>query len=316
MNYKDYYKTLGVSKDASQADIKKAYRRLASKYHPDKNQGDKSAEGKFKEVNEAFEVLGDPDKRQKYDTLGANWEAYQQSGGNWQQYARQGGPGSTFFFEGDPSSFFGGDSGFSSFFEQFFGGGYQQSNPFGNRGQGPTALKGQDLEAKMNITLLEAYQGSQRTFELGGKTLRINIKPGAYDGQRLRLKGKGQAGMQGAPAGDLYIILKVQADFRFQRKKDDLIHQKSIDLYTAILGGKIDVQTMNGTVKMTIPKGSESGKTFRLKGKGMPKYNKEGQFGDLLVRLTVQLPKELSEEEEKLFKKLQLLREERKVKMN
>ncbi len=319
MNYKDYYKTLGVSKDASQADIKKAFRKLASKYHPDKNQDDTTAEAKFKEVNEAFEVLGDPEKRQKYDTLGANWEAYQQGGGNWEQFTRGGGPGGqTFYFEGDPSEFFGGGGGgFSSFFDMFFNdrGGRDPFEAFG-RGHGTRVSKGQDLEAELPITILEAYQGSQRTFTLNGKTLRINIKPGAYDGQRLRIKGKGRSGVQGGPAGDLYLILKLQADARFKRKNDNLIYTKEIDLYTAVLGGKIEIPTMSGSVKMNVPKGSESGKILRLKGKGMPIYNKEGEYGDLLIQLNVQFPKNLSKEEEDLFKKLQALSEKERVKMN
>ena len=307
MNYKDYYKTLGVSREASQADIKKAYRKLASKYHPDKNLDDQSAEEKFKEVNEAFEVLGDPDKRQKYNALGANWEAYQQGGGNWEQFTNGGGPeGQSYYFEGDPSEFFGrGGSGFSSFFETFF-----------NQRGGQMPYKGQDIEAELPITLLEAYQGSQRTFELNGQKLRISIKAGAYEGQRLRLKGKGSPGQQGGTAGDLYIILKVQPDIRFQRKNNNLIYSKNVDLYTAILGGKIKVPTMTGSVNMTLPKGTESGKILRLKGKGMPIYNKEGQYGDLLVKLTVQIPKNLSKEEEELFLKLKALNKESKVRMN
>jgi len=321
MKYKDYYQTLGVSKDASQAEIKKAYRKLASKYHPDKNPGDKSAEEKFKEVSEAYKVLSDAEKRKKYDTLGANWEQYEQAGGNWEQYTRQGRPGGgqTFYFEGDPSEFFGrGGSGFSSFFDMFFGEGAGQDpfDTFGRQRQQQAPPKGQDLEAELPITLLEAYQGSKRTFEVNGQKLRISIKPGAYDGQRLRLKGKGQPGRRGAPAGDLYIVLKVQQDPRFQRKENALIHTKNIDLYTAILGGKIEVPTLGGQVKLTVPKGTDSGKTLRLKGKGMPEYGKNDQYGDLLVKLNVEMPKHLSKEEEELFEKLRDIREKKKVRMN
>ena len=313
MNYKDYYKILGVNKDASQKEIKKAYRKLAAKYHPDKNPGDKAAEEKFKEANEANEVLSDPEKRKKYDTLGSNWEAYQQGGGDWRQYAQQerrGGGGRTFTFEGDPSDFFGG-SGHSSFFDMFFGqGGGRQS-----RGR-QSGFRGQDIEAELQISLLEAYQGSKRTFELNGNKMRISIKPGAYDGQRLRLKGKGQPGAGGGSPGDLYIILKVQPEARFQRNGDDLIYTANIDLYTAILGGQIEVPTMTYPLKMTIPKGSESGKTLRLKGKGMPKYDKSNEYGNLLVKLNVNFPKNLTAEEEALFKKLQKIREGHKVDMN
>lgn len=319
MKYKDYYQILGVSKDASQKEIKAAYRKLAAKYHPDKNPGDKAAEEKFKEINEANEVLSDPKKRKKYDALGANWEAFQQGGGDWRQYAGQGGPGGqTFYFEGDPAEFFGsgGESGFSSFFDMFFGegarGGSDPFKAFGGRGRGrgraQTGRRGQDLEAEMPITLLEAWQGSKRQFEVNGKKMRITIKPGAYDGQRLRLKGKGGPGYNGGPAGDLYLVLRVQPDPRFQRDGDNLLHEANIDLYTAILGGKIDVPTLGGTIKVTVPKGSDPGKVLRIRGKGMPKYGKANEYGDLLVRLKVNLPKNLTSEEEALFKKLQAMR--------
>ncbi|HFA51476.1 MAG TPA: J domain-containing protein [Bacteroidetes bacterium] len=320
MKYKDYYKILGVSKDASQKEIKKAYRKLASKYHPDKNSGNKVAEEKFKEINEANEVIGNPEKRKKYDALGANWEAYQQGGGDWRQYAQQGRRGrggQSFHFEGDPSEFFGGGgqgSDFSSFFDMFFGGGGARAGA--SRGRRQAAFKGGDIEAELPITLLEAYQGSKRTFELNGKKMRISIKPGAYDGQRLRLKGKGQPGHNGGPAGDLYIVLKVQPDPRFQRVGDNLVFPARVDLYTAVLGGKIQVPTMTGSVKMNIPKGSETGKTLRLKGKGMPKYGRPAQHGDLLVKLEVAMPKNLSHEEEELFRKLKTIRQREKVKMN
>jgi len=318
MNYKDYYKILEVKKDASQKEIKKAYRKLAAKYHPDKNPDDKAAEEKFKEVNEANEVLSNPEKRKKYDTLGANWESYQQGGGNRQRQYRsenQGG-GQTFHFEGDPSDFFGGaggGAGFSSFFDTFFNEGGSRGSSFDGFSsglqQGQTrTFRGQNMEAEMPITLLEAYQGSKRTFEINGKRLRITVKAGTADGQRVRLKGKGQPSPNGGTAGDLYIIFKIQRDARFEREGDDLIYQANIDLYTAVLGGKIEVPTMDGSVKMPIPKGSETGKTLRLKGKGMPKYGKPNQFGHLLVKLNVSLPKNLSSEEEVLFKKLQTLR--------
>ncbi len=317
MKYKDYYQILGVTKDASQKEIKKAYRKLAAKYHPDKNQGDKASEEKFKEINEANAVLSDPEKRKKYDNLGANWEAYEQGGGNWQQQTRRGGPGGTYYFEGDPEEFFGrGGTGYSSFFDMFFGGSAQDRGPFGQGGHRESVYRGQDVEAELPITLLEAYQGSRRTFEWQGKQLRITIKPGVQDGKRFRIKGKGQPGYNGGPAGDLYIRLKVQPDSRFQRDGYHLIYASKVDLYTAILGGQIEVPTMTGKVKVTVPKGAESGRTLRLKGKGMPVYGKSGQHGDLLVRLEVSFPKNLSPEEEELFKKLKELRERKKVNMN
>lgn len=310
MSYKDYYKILGLAKDASAKEIKKAYRKLASEFHPDKNPGDKKAEDKFKEVNEAHEVLADPDKRKKYDTLGPEWEAYQQGGGNWEQYqrSRRPGGGQTFYYEGDPSAFFGegesDDPGFSNFFEQFFGQGRRGGFQSGQR-QRSSSFRGQDLEAEMPITLLEAFHGSKRTFELHGNKLRITIKPGAYNGQRLRIKGKGQKGHQGAANGDLYLVLHIEPDPRFTRKKDDLISNIDVDLYAAVLGGNIKVPTLSGAVSLKIPKGVQNGKILRLKGKGMPKYNKADQFGDMLVQLKIDIPKNISKEEEALFRKLQ-----------
>lgn len=311
MNYKDYYKILGVSKGVTAKDIKKAYRKLAAKYHPDKNPDDKEAEEKFKEINEANEVLSDKEKREKYDTLGSNWEAYQHTGDDWRDYANQGQRrGNAYSYQGDASDFFGqgaqGGGDFSSFFETFFG---------GRSGQ-DAAYSGGDTQAKMPITLLEAYKGSKRTFEIHNEKLRITIKQGSYDGQQLKIKGKGQQGVQGGNRGDLYIILRVQQDARFQRRADDLLYNASVDLYIAVLGGKIDVPTLTGTVKVTVPKGSETGKILRLKGKGMPKYSKPTTYGDLLVKLNVNLPKNLTKEEEELFEKLKGLREKQTVNTN
>jgi len=296
MNYKDYYKILGVQKNATEKEIKKAYRKLAKKYHPDSNQGDKASEEKFKEINEANEVLSDPEKRNQYDTLGANWQDYQQGGGDWQQYARQKGNSGeqSFHFEGDPSDF-------SSFFETFFGQGQQ---PYGGRQQ-RVPRKGQDVTASLPITFLEAYEGSKRTFEWKGKKIRITIKPGTKDGQKLRIKGKGEPSRSSGPHGDLFIIMEIQPDARFKQKGDDLVYAAQIDIYTAVLGGKVEIPTMTGRVKLTVPKGTETGRVVRLKGKGMPKNAQKTQFGDLHVHLKVNLPKSLTSEEESLFRKLQ-----------
>lgn len=311
MNYKDYYKILGVTKKASKKDIKKAYRKLAAKYHPDKNRNDTAAEEKFKEVNEANEVLSDSEKREKYDTLGSNWKAYQNTGDNWRDYAgqanRRGGEGRN--YQGNTSDFpgHGADGGqdFSNFFDTFFQG---RTNR--------TSHAGSDTQAEMPITLLEAYEGSKRTFEIHNEKLRITIPPGAYDGQNLKIKGKGRPGAKGQHRGDLYIILRVQQDARLQRRADDLIYEAQVDLYTALLGGKTEVPTLTGKVNVTIPKGSETGKKLRLKGKGMPKYDNPGVHGDLLVRLHVNFPKQLSKEEQDLFKQLRDLREVQPVNTN
>ncbi|MBC8757636.1 J domain-containing protein [Kordia sp. YSTF-M3] len=303
MNYKDYYKILGVAKNASAKDIKKAYRKLAAKYHPDKNPDDKAAEEKFKEINEANEVLSDKEKREKYDALGSNWEAYQHTGDDWRDYANQQNQQKRYHQEGS-SAFYDATDGtdFSSFFETFFGGGRQSER------QRRSSFSGGDIQAELPITLLEAYQGSKRTFEIHNENLRITIKPGSYDGQQLKIKGKGQPSVSGGNRGDLYIILKVLPDVRFERKADDLLYNASIDLYTAILGGKIEISTLTGILKITIPKGSETGKRLRLKGKGMPKYGKQSSYGDMLVKLNVILPKNLTKQEESLFKELKRLR--------
>ncbi|MCB0600187.1 MAG: J domain-containing protein [Saprospiraceae bacterium] len=325
MKYKDYYQILGVAKDASPQEIKKAFRKLAAKYHPDKNPGNKAAEEKFKEINEANEVLSDADKRKKYDTLGSNWEYYQQAGDDWEKYAQQGprsgGGNRTYYYSGSPEDVFGrgGQSGFSSFFDLFFGDGAQGSDPFahyGERTRTGQAPRGSDVEATMSITLREAYQGSRRTFEFQGEKIRIAIKPGSYEGLKLRLKGKGHPGPRGQARGDLYITLNITPDHQFIREGDDLIVNGKVDLYTAVLGGSIEVSTMTGKVKVNVPKGMQSGKTLRLKGKGMPVYGKSDVFGDMMVRLDVELPRQLSSQEEELFRKLKALHNKEAVFQN
>lgn len=309
MEYKDYYKILGVDKNATSKEIKKAYRKLAAKYHPDKTKGNISAEEKFKEVNEANEVLSNAEKREKYDTLGENWQSYDQSGGNWREHAKQQSNQNSYYYQGDPSGFYGNqgsESDFSSFFEQFFSG--RSAEGFGgNQQRNSRGFSGSDIEAELPISLFEAYNGSKRTFELNGQKLRITIKPGAYDGQKLKIKGKGNPGVNTGTKGDLYIILRVEQDARFERKGNNLYTTKIIDLYTAILGGKIEVPTITGSVKMAVSKGTENGKTLRLKGKGMPIYG-TNSFGDLMVKIEISLPKNLSAEEEELFTKLKNIR--------
>ncbi|MBC5991674.1 DnaJ C-terminal domain-containing protein [Pontibacter cellulosilyticus] len=301
MEYKDYYKILGVEKSASQADIKKAYRALAKKYHPDKNKGDQAAENKFKDISEAYEVLGDKDKRAQYDQLGANWRQFQQgggpAGGSYQSYG--GG-----FSQQDINDMFGGSGGgggFSDFFQQFFGGG----GGFGQAAGGRTRThRGQDYQAEMEITLEEAYSGTSRLINTDQQQLRITTKPGVADGQTLRIKGKGGPAAGGGQSGDLYIKVLIRPHPKFDRKGDDLYTDLNLDMYTAILGGETHVNTMSGTIKLKIPAGTQNGKTLRLRGKGMPHYGKPDQHGDLYVKINVMLPTQLNNEERNLLEKL------------
>ncbi len=309
MQYKDYYSVLGVSKDASQEEIKKAYRKLALKYHPDKNPGDKKAEERFKEIGEAFEVLKDPAKRKKYDQLGKDWKQYERAGYgegggfDWSQFG--GRRGSTFQFEGDLGDFFGSaGGGFSDFFNAFFGDtgmGAEATTGFGRR-TGP--VKGTDLQAEVQVSLHEVYSGTTRTFKVDDEKLRIRIPPGVRNGQELRIRGKGGKGKAGGQRGDIYLKVRIMPDPMYTLEGNSLIREVPVGLYTAVLGGKIQLETPAGKVNLTIPKGSQSGKLLRLKGKGLPVYGKSGQNGDLLIRLNVHIPQDLSKEEEKLFKKL------------
>lgn len=290
MDYKDYYKILGVERSASQDEIKKAYRKLAVKYHPDKNPDDKVAEEKFKEISEAYQVLGNADTRKKYDELGANWKQYENSG-----------------FSG-----FGGGqgfsaSGFSDFFDMFFGGqggaGFDIHDFMGGMGGGRTTrpAKGRDLNASISLTLLEAYQGSQRLLDVGGNTIKMNIKPGVRDGQVLRLKGKGNPGRNGGDNGDLLIKVSIMNDHTYQRDGDDLIRNINIDIYTAILGGKITINTLKGDVNVPIKPQTQNNSTLRLKGLGMPHYDKDGA-GALLLKVQLLLPEHFSQKELELIK--------------
>jgi curved DNA-binding protein len=307
MDYKDYYKILGVEKTASQEDIKKAYRKLAVKYHPDKNKGDKKAEDKFKEVAEAYEVLSDADKRKKYDQLGSNWKQYEQAGGgfDWSKYANSGTGGSRVEFEGDFNDFMGG-GGFSDFFKSFFGGGGFASTGR-EQARGGQAYKQPDLQAEAEITLEEAFHGTSRIFDLDGRKIRVKIKPGVADGQTLRIKN---AGLNDQTKSDILLQLRIKPHPKFERKGNDLHVDVPVNLYSAILGGKAAVQTLGGNVNITIPKGSDSGKILRLKGLGMPDYNDQNRKGDLYAKIQIAIPKNLSKEEEDLFKKLAELRKE------
>lgn len=311
MDYKDYYKILGIDKTATQDEIKKAYRKLAVKYHPDKNPGDKSAEEKFKEISEANEVLSDPDKRKLYDELGANWKQYQQAGfkpgaeGGHNRYS-QAGPGGQYYyeFEGDPSEYFSGGGGqFHDFFEALFGSRRSKSASGHGGFAGFDAHRpGGDLAGEINITLQEAFSGTERIVNLGGKKIKVKIKPGAYDGLQLKVKGKGEKGSTGQ-AGDLYLTIRVEPNPVFERRGNDLYMEVPVDLFTALLGGKLEIFTLSGKVNITVPEGMQNGKLLRLKGKGMPVYGTTSN-GDLYVKLNVQLPEKLNDEQKELAKKL------------
>ena len=311
MDYKDYYNILGVAKSASQEEIKKAYRKLAIKYHPDKTKGDKQDEERFKEIGEAYAVLRDPQKRKKYDQMGANWKQYEQAGRSGgfdsSQFGGQSPGGSSFHFEGDMNDIFGGAAGggFSDFFNAFFGGRGGAQSGFAGQQQRPR--KGRNLHAEMEISLYEAYHGTSRMLNVDGKKLRVNIKPGTYNGQELRIKGRGGRGAGGGPDGDIYIKIKLQPDNNYKIDGNNLILTTNVDLYTAVLGGKKEIQTLAGKLNVPVPQGSQSGSKLRLRSKGMPVYNKPGQYGDLFVQLKVEIPKKLSEEETNLFKKLKEL---------
>jgi len=323
MDYKDYYKVLGVSKGASADDIKKAFRKLARKYHPDVNPGDKKAEEKFKEINEAYEVLSDPDKRRKYDTLGPNWQ---------EQFGFQPGAGRrTYNYRGSPMDF---DSatGFSDFFEALFG----RSSAAGSRTNRNDFRRrvGDNIEQPVEVTLQEAYLGGTRTFniqstevcplcrgtgEVAGKVcancsgqgmlarnkrLQVKIPSGVDNGSRIRVAGEGQPGIGGGPRGDLFLVISVKPDSIYERKGDDLYADIDVDLVTAMLGGEVPVPAPDGRrLILTIPAETQNGRMFRLANKGMPRLRGDGN-GNLFARVKVVLPMGLTGEERKLFEQL------------
>lgn len=298
MAFIDYYQVLGIDKTANADAIKKAYRKLARKYHPDVNPGDKEAEKKFKEINEANEVLSNPENRAKYDKHGENWkhgEEYEKARQQQRQQSQSYGGFSSGDFEGED---------YSDFFQSMFGGqGFGRSS----RGSASGKFKGQDVHAELNLNLRDAATTHQQTFEINGKKVRITIPAGVYDGQQIKLRGHGNPGFNGGPHGDLYITFNIAPDSQFERIGDDLRTKVSIDLYTAILGGDIKVETLQGAVNLKVKPETQNGTTVRLKGKGFPVYKKDGQYGDLFVTYEVKLPTNLSVEQKEIFEKLKNL---------
>ncbi|MGI4872287.1 MAG: DnaJ C-terminal domain-containing protein [Janthinobacterium lividum] len=306
MDYKDYYKALGVEKSATTDQIKKAYRKLARQYHPDVNPNNAEAEQKFKEANEANEVLSDTEKRQKYDQLGADYQRYQQAssgrgqpagGFDWGQYTQGGGTGS--------SPFGGEGEDFSDFFGSLFGG---IGGAGGGRNTRPGA--GTDYQADMELSLEEAYHGGPRTVTVHGKSLRLTIHPGVADGQTIRLRDQGGPGRNGGPNGSLLITFRIQPDARYVRSGADLTQDVPVPLYQLLLGGEQTVDTLSGPVKIKLKPETVNGSRVRLRGKGFPVYRQENQFGDLYLRLNVQLPTHLTDQERDLLQQLASLRNE------
>jgi curved DNA-binding protein len=294
MEFVDYYNVLGVGKDASDEDIKKAYRKLARKHHPDLNPDDKESHLKFQRINEANEVLSDPEKRKKYDQYGKDWkhaEQFEQAHHRTDQRYRNAGDTYAGSFDAD---------NFSEFFTSMFGGGGRQHSR--------QSYKGQDYQAELRLNLRDAATTHQQTLTVNNKNVRITIPAGVENDQKIRLKGYGAPGIKGGPNGDLYITFKITDDTQFKRAGNDLYSTTEIDLYTAVLGGDIIVDTLSGKVKMKIAPGTQNGTKVRIKGKGFPVYKKEGEMGDLYVTYQVLIPTSLSEKERELFNELAQLK--------
>jgi len=324
MDFKDYYSSLGVAKTATQKEIKAAYRKLARKHHPDVNQNDKSAEGRFKEINEAYEVLGDPDKRKKYDELGANWRQYEQA-------QAQGGAGGFGGFGGGGQGqsagyrtmtqeemndlFGGGGHPFSDFFETFFGGAAGQPGCGPGRGARTRTRQGRDVEDEIELSLEDAYNGAMRRFSIehdgNARTVDVRIPAGVSEGSRVRVAAEGERGSGGGQAGDLYLRIRLAPNAQFERKGRDLYTRVAIPLTTAVLGGEADVKTIAGkSLRLKVPPTTQNGQVFRLKGHGMPVNGKKDEHGDLYATADVQLPRELTPEEREHFEALRKLRPE------
>lgn len=293
MDFIDYYKTLELTKTASQDDVKKAYRKLARKYHPDLNPNDKEAEKKFKEINEANEVLSHPENRKKYDEYGKDWkhaEAYEAAKQQQGSSQRRGGPTFQQANEGD----------FSDFFETMFGGQRRQQNP--------TRFRGQDVNAEVHLKLRDIYTTQKQVLNVNGKNLRLTFPAGIENGQSIKIAGHGTAGVNGGPNGDLYITFTIENDTPFKRDGNNLYKDVPLDLYTALLGGDLVVDTFDGKVKLKVPPETQSGTVVKLKGKGFPVYKKEGEFGDLYLNYQVKLPTQLTEKEKEVLSQLKSMR--------
>ncbi len=329
MDYKDYYKILGVDRNADEKEIKRAYRRLARKHHPDVNPGDKAAEAQFKEINEAYEVLGDTEKRKKYDQFGSQWREYERAGVNpedlFRQYGAQGQPGGgrvRYARPEDLQDLFGGAGGFSDFFETLFGGGMRGQGGFGQGyGQGfdgapgrraSTPTSGEDYEQPVEVTLEEAFHGTTRMLQIGDRRLEVKIPAGVRTGSRVRVAGEGGPGYNGGPKGDLYLVVEVEPNPMFERDGDDLTVDVPVDLYTAVLGGEAHVPTIKGTrLNLRIPAGTQPGQRIRLRGQGMPLLKNPTERGDLYARIKVDVPREINERQRELFEELRALQDGR-----
>ena len=318
MEYKDYYKILGVDRNAQEKEIKKAYRKLARQHHPDVNPGDKAAEERFKDINEAHEVLSDPEKRSKYDQLGSSWQQWQRTGRDpggfdWSQWfsgAQPGGGGVRVEYGdlGDLGDLFGG-GGFSDFFRTVFGGG---GAPRTGRTQAQQARprRGQDYTQPVEITLEEAFQGATRMMQKDGRRLEVKIPPGVMTGSKVRMAGEGSPGIAGGTSGDLYLEVRILPHSTLEREGDDLRCEVPVSLYTAVLGGEVKVPTLSGEVMLNIPPETQGGRTFRLRGKGMPNLRNPKKRGDLYAKLRVQVPQKISQQEKELFRELASLRQD------
>jgi curved DNA-binding protein len=313
MEFRDYYQTLGVAKTASDKEIKQAYRKLARKFHPDVNPGDKAAESRFKEINEAYEVLGDADKRKKYDELGANWRYYEQAqqsgqaspfGGAWSDggAGAGGGGGYRTINEEELRDLFGGENPFSDFFNAFFGGGGRQEAGRRPRGRTSRTRAGRDVEEEIELTLEEAMRGTTRRLQIKQeghtRTVDVRIPVGVGDASRVRVAGEGEQATGGARAGDLYLRIRIRPDARFERRGRDLHTSVMVPVTTAVLGGEAEVPTVGDRpLRLKIPPTTQNGQVFRLKGQGMPAVGKAAERGDLYATVTVSMPRQLTDEQ-------------------